>query len=175
LWFHAQRMELRFEPVVAADAALLAKFLAASDWPFHYEQSVDASWLRGRLESGHLFGAQARSFWIRADSQEPIGLGRIFDLSELTPLLDLRVTTEARGRGTGTLALRGLTTWLFAEYPDAGRLGGYTRHDKLAMRRVFEKCGYVQEAQHRRAWRVRGGEPVDAVGYAILRDEAEAL
>jgi RimJ/RimL family protein N-acetyltransferase len=41
------------------------------------------------------------------------------------------------------------------------------------MRRVFENCGFFQEAQHRRAWRVNGGVPVDAVGYAILRDEWE--
>ena len=167
-------MKLAFEPVVVADAGLLARFLAASDWPFHYEQSVDASWVRGRLESGHFFGEHARAFWIRAESEEPLALGRIFDLSELTPLLDLRVATPARGRGVGSLALRGLTTWLFSEYPQTGRLGGYTRHDNLAMRRVFEKCGFSQEAHHRRAWRVDGGDPLDAVGYAILRDEAEA-
>jgi len=167
-------MKLGFEPVVATDAGLLARFLSASNWPFHYEQSVDASWVRGRLESGHFFGENARAFWIRAESEEPIALGRIFDLSELTPLLDLRVAAVARGRGVGTLALRGLVTWLFSEYPQTGRLGGYTRHDNLAMRRVFEKCGFSQEAYHRRAWRVDGGEPVDAVGYAILRDEAEA-
>lgn len=167
-------MELRFEPVVAADAALLAKFLAASDWPFHYEQSVDASWLRGRLETGHFFGEHARAFWIRAEADEPLGLGRVFYLTDLTPLLDLRIASASRGRGAGTLALRGLTAWLFAEYPKAGRLGGYTRHDNWAMRRVFEKCGFQQEAHHRRAWRVSGGEPVDAVGYAILREEAEA-
>ena len=167
-------MKLAFEPVASADAELLTRFLSASDWPFHYEQSVDASWVRGRLETGYFFGEYARAFWIRAEGEEAIALGRVFDLSELTPLLDLRVAAPARGRGIGTLALRGLTTWLFSEYPQTGRLGGYTRHDNLAMRRVFEKCGFSQEAHHRRAWRVRGGEPLDAVGYAILRDEAEA-
>lgn len=42
-------MQLRFEPVVATDAALLGQFLAASDWPYHFEPSVNASWVRGRL------------------------------------------------------------------------------------------------------------------------------
>ena len=167
-------MQLRFDPVVVSDAALLGQFLAASEWPYHFEQRVDASWVRGRLESGHFFGQDSRSFWIRSDADEPIGLTRVFDLSDLTPLLDLRIAGAARGRGYGTLALRGLTTWLFSEYVDAGRLGGYTRHDNSAMRRVFEKCGFQLEARHRRAWRVDGGEPADAVGYAILRDEAEA-
>jgi RimJ/RimL family protein N-acetyltransferase len=168
-------MELRFDPVLASDAALLGQFLGASEWPYHFERSVDASWVRGRLESGHFFSQDARSFWIRCDGEEPVGLGRVFDLLDVTPLLDLRIAAMARGRGVGTLALRGLTTWLFSEYPKAGRLGGYTRHDNQTMRRVFEKCGFVQEALHRRAWRVDGGEPVDAVGYAILREEAEAL
>ena len=168
-------MQLVFDPIVAGDASLLGRFLSQSDWPFHVEQSVDENWLRGRLESGHFFGKDSRSFWIRAErEQEPVGLARVFDLEDLTPLFDLRIATAARGQGLGTLALTGLTTWVFSEYPHIGRLGGYTRHDNVAMRRVFEKCRFLQEAQHRRAWRVAGGPPVDAVGYAILREEAEA-
>jgi RimJ/RimL family protein N-acetyltransferase len=132
---------------------------------------VDDNWVRGRLESGHFFGTDARSFWIWGRLDEPLALGRIYDLSDVTPLLDLRVAAAMRGQGVGTLALRGLTAWLFSEYPKTGRLGGYTRHDNLAMRRVFEKCGFQQEAHHRRAWPVEGGEPVDCVGYAILREE----
>jgi RimJ/RimL family protein N-acetyltransferase len=167
-------MQLRFEPVGQNDAAILGGFLAASEWPFHYERRVDASWVRGRIESGHFFGDDTRSFWMRGDDDEPLGLARIFDLADATPLFDLRVAEAARGQGIGTLALRGLTLWHFSEHPEALRLGGYTRHDNVAMRRVFEKCGYQQEALHRKAWRVNGGEPLDAVGYAILREEAEA-
>ena len=166
-------MQLRFDPVVASDATLLGKFLADSEWPFHVEPSVDENWLRGRLEAGHFFGRDSRSFWIRADDEEPLGFARVFDLDDATPLFDLRIAAAARGQGVGTLALRGLTAWLFSEYPETGRLGGYTRHDNVAMRRVFEKCGFLLEARHRRAWRVAGAQPVDAVGYAILREEAE--
>jgi RimJ/RimL family protein N-acetyltransferase len=167
-------MELRFEPFEAAEAGLLARFLSASAWPYHHETHVADSWVRGRIESGHFFGTDSKSFWVR-DSAEAVAFARVFDLADVTPLIDLRVASEARGRGVGTLALRGLTAWLFSEYPEGERLGGYTRHDNLAMRRVFEKCGFIQEAQHRRAWRVQGAEPVDCVGYAILRSEAEQL
>jgi RimJ/RimL family protein N-acetyltransferase len=166
-------MQLRFDPVRATDAAALARFLSASDWPFHLERRIDNDWVRGRLESGHFFGATSQAFWARGESEEPLALGRVFDLEDITPLVDLRVAAEARGRGVGTLALRGLTAWLFSEQPTTGRLGGYTRHDNLAMRRVFEKCGFQQEALHRRAWRVDGGEAFDCVGYAILRSEFE--
>jgi RimJ/RimL family protein N-acetyltransferase len=169
-------VQLRFDPVAPEDAAQLGQFLAASSWPFHHEVNVDANWVRGRLESFVSGGDSARSFWIRDGlATAPIGLGRVFDLTDTTPLLDLRIAAAARGQGVGTLALRGLTLWTFAEYPELRRMGGYTRHDNLAMRRVFEKCGYTQEARHRKAWRVSGGEPVDAVGYAILREEAETL
>src|SRR5882672_7457731 len=122
-------MELRFDPVLPSDSALLGHFLAASEWPYHYERTVDANWVRGRLESGHFFGDDAGSFWIRLESEEPIGLARIFDLTDLTPLFDLRIAASARGRGIGTLALGGVATWLFSEHAEVSRLGGYTRHD----------------------------------------------
>lgn len=166
-------MQLRFEPVRATHAAALTRFLSASDWPFHLEGRLDADWVRGRLENGHFFGGSSKTFWVRGEAEEPLALGRLFDLEDTTPLVDLRVAADARGRGIGTLALRGLTAWLFSEQPATGRLGGYTRHDNLAMRRVFQKCGFQQEALHRRAWPVAGAEPVDCVGYAILRDEFE--
>jgi len=56
----ARAVNLRFEPVVPSDAQLLANFLAGSEWPFHHESRVDASWVRGRLEAGHFFGSDTR-------------------------------------------------------------------------------------------------------------------
>ncbi|HKY35855.1 MAG TPA: GNAT family protein [Polyangiaceae bacterium] len=167
-------MPLSLVPLQAGDVTRLSKFLAGSDWPFHFERSVDDSWVRARIESGHFFGAEARSFWIRGEAAEPLAFARVYDLSDVTPLFDLRVAQAARKQGVGTQALRSLMAWLFAEYPATGRLGGYTRHDNVAMRRVFEKCGFRQEAHHRRAWRVDCSEPVDCVGYAILRSEHPA-
>jgi len=167
-------MPLSLTPLQPGDVTRLSKFLAGSEWPFHFERSVDDTWVRARIESGHFFGAEARSFWILGEAEEPLAFTRVFDLSDVTPLLDLRVAQAVRGRGVGTQALRSLTSWLFSEYPATGRLGGYTRHDNLAMRRVFEKCGFQQEAHHRRAWRVDGSDPVDCVGYAILRSEHTA-
>lgn len=164
-------MQLSFEPVQLGDTAELARFLAASEWPFHHETRSDVDWLRARLEAGHFRGSDAQSFWIRGVLAEPLAFARVYDLRDPTPLLDLRVAGSVRGRGVGTLALRGLTAWLFSEHPETHRLGGYTRHDNLAMRRVFEKCGFEQEAHHRRAWRVPAGEPMDCVGYAILRSD----
>jgi RimJ/RimL family protein N-acetyltransferase len=41
--------------------------------------------------------------------------------------------------------------------------------DNAAMRRVFEACGWVKEAHHRKAWR-----GFDAIGYAIPREDWES-
>ena len=169
----APTLRLRFDPVQANDAERLVTFLASSDWPYHQERRAESSAVRARLQAGYFFGDETRSFWIVDDGDELLGLARVFDLQDVTPLFDLRLGEPRRGQGAGTLALRGLTTWIFSERAELERFGGYTRHDNLAMRRVFEKCGFLQEAQHRRAWRVTGGESVDAVGYAILREEAE--
>jgi RimJ/RimL family protein N-acetyltransferase len=166
-------MQLRFEPVTVADTQALSRFLAGSEWPFHQQASVDDSWVRGRMESGHFLGENAESFWVRGEGAEPWGFVRAFDLGDLTPLVDLRIAAGMRGRGVGTLALRGLSSWVFSEYPNTSRLGGCTRFDNLAMCRVFEKCGFTKEAHHRRAWPVDGRDPVDCVGYAILRSEFE--
>jgi RimJ/RimL family protein N-acetyltransferase len=169
-------VRLRFDPLQPCDADALHAFLSSSDWPHHLESRVDEGWVRERLTAGYFVGDTARSFWIRGDdAEQPLGFSRVFELGDPTPLFDLRLHPEARGRGLGTLALAGLTQWAFAELPELERFGGYTRHDNTAMRRVFEKCGFTQEAYHRRAWRVAGGQALDAVGYAILREEAARL
>jgi RimJ/RimL family protein N-acetyltransferase len=97
-----------------------------------------------------------------------VGLFRVFELSDLTPLIDLRIAEASRGLGIGTEALRAGTSRVFETMPEVSRLAGYTRYDNVAMQRVFVKAGWVKEAHHRRAWRVLGREPVDSVGFAML-------
>jgi RimJ/RimL family protein N-acetyltransferase len=54
------------------------------------------------------------------------------------------------------------------------RLGGETRVDNIAMRRVFERCGWKQEAHYRQSWPTADGGWLDSIGYAILRDDWHA-
>lgn len=74
------------------------------------------------------------------------------------------------GAASGRRPLRFATRFVF-ESTAAHRVGGYTRHDNIAMVRIFEKCGYAREAHHRQAWRVDDGSFMDAVGFAVLRSE----
>jgi RimJ/RimL family protein N-acetyltransferase len=164
-------MDVRFREVGPSDVDRLGRFLSAYKWPFHAQSTVDSVWVRERAAEGYFFGDEVKSFWVLGSGDAPLGLVRAFDLADVTPLVDLRMGEGARNSGSGTAALRWITRFVFANYAETPRLGGYTQSDNVAMRRVFEKCGFVQEAYHRSAWRVDDGAYADAVGYAILRAE----
>ena len=162
-------MKLRFRQVTPLDVPELSSWLSAQSWPYHLHARVDDAWVRQRAGDGYFWGPETVSWWLDGDAEQPVGLFRVFDLSDVTPLIDLRIAEVSRGMGIGTDALSTGTSFVFETMPDVSRLAGYTRHDNVAMERVFLKAGWVKEAHHRRAWRVLGGEPVDTVGYAILR------
>lgn len=158
---------------VPAEADLLAEFLTAGDWPYHSPGGRDAAQIRLEAAAGRFDDGQTRTFWIVAAGAEA-GLIRLLDLADDTPMFDLRIRAACRGMGLGTCAVRWLTGYLFTELPGIRRVEGTTRHDNYAMRRVFRRCGYVQEARYRQAWPGADGEIYDAVGYAILRTDWQA-
>ena len=162
-------MNVRFREVGPESLEQLATWLSAEPWPFHARPRVDADWVAARAADGSFFGDTARSFWVLDADERTIALVRAFDLLDVTPLIDLRVASSARTAGVGTAALRFMTRFVFETFPEAPRLGGYTRHDNAAMRRVFDKCGFALEAYHRESWRVEGAGYADSVGYALLR------
>jgi RimJ/RimL family protein N-acetyltransferase len=94
-------------------------------------------------------------------------------LDEVSPDLDVRVLERFRGRGIGSAMVDWAATWVFTE-TERHRLGGETRIDNVAMRRVFDRCGWTQEAHYRASWPDGEGGWIDSIGYAILRDEWEA-
>jgi RimJ/RimL family protein N-acetyltransferase len=142
------------EPVTDLDE--LVRFLTAEEWPFHVHPKPDPSEIKLHPDT----------YWITEDR---LGVVRLMDLDDGTPLFDLRVSAKARGRGVGRHAVRWLTSHIFTNYA-TNRIEGTTREDNHAMRRVFDRTGYVQEARYREAW--PGPDRVyDAVGYAILRRE----
>jgi RimJ/RimL family protein N-acetyltransferase len=162
-------MKLRFERIEEADVERLAAWMPTETWPYHGRTRVDAVWVRRRVAEGDFYGPDAVSFWIVAPDSATLGIVRAFDLPDVTPLVDLRISAASRGRGVGTAALDWVTRFVFESRPETVRLGGYTRHDNVAMRRVFDKCRFVQEAYHRQSWPVEGADLADSVGYSVLR------
>lgn len=158
-----------FTAIGEADCERLVAWLPAQSFPYHCRAHVDAPWVRERIADGSFFGYETRSFWMLGENDVALGLVRVTDVHDITPLLDLRVAEAARGQGVGSAALHFITRFVFESFPEVPRIGGYTRHDNRAMQRVFEKCGFEREAYHRSSWRVEGAPLADSVGYALLR------
>lgn len=141
------------DPVVA--------FLTSEEWPFHVVPKPSPDDIRSQFAAG----AFEQAFWIVDGGR--LGLVRLMDIDDGTPLFDLRVATSARRRGVGTAAVRWLTGHIFTNY-ETDRIEGTTRDDNRAMHQVFTRTGYVKEAHYREAWPSTPGTH-DAIGYAILR------
>lgn len=165
---------MEYRRFVPGEVELLAAFLTGEDWPFFGRSGRPrADLVREQAAAGHYDSDQARTFWIVAGTAE-VGLIRLFDLGDDTPLFELRIRAAYRSAGLGTAAVRWLTRYLFTAFPRVRRIEGTTRQDNIAMRRTFARCGYVKEAHYRQAWPGRDGTFHDSVGYAILRSDWES-
>lgn len=157
---------MEFTQVQRHEADDVVAFMTAEEWPFHTEPKPDGTAVRARVAGG----AYDDAFWI-ADDTGLLGIVRLLDLDDGTPLFDLRVRASARGRGVGTASVRWLTSHIFTNH-ETNRIEGTTRQDNHAMRRIFTNVGYVKEAHYRDAW--PGPDRLhDSVGYAILRKDWE--
>lgn len=161
-------MGIEFPPFARHEVELLADLLTEEQWPYHSGPAVDRDTVRRRVADGYSDGSSVRTLWISEDG-ERVGLIRLEDIDDATPMFDLRIRARCRGRGIGKRVVAWLTEYLFTTLPDVSRIEGTTRADNRAMRRVFRHCGYAKEAHYRDGWPVAGGGVRDAVGYAILR------
>ncbi|MHC5082026.1 MAG: GNAT family N-acetyltransferase, partial [Planctomycetota bacterium] len=127
-----------------------------------------------RGSARRFFGEGKDNFWVLGEGGERVGFLHVYDLLDITPLIDIRIRSPHRGKGIGTQSLRWLTGTVFGEFPSVRRIEGQTRIDNAAMRRIFEKCGYVKEAHYRKAWPDAEGTYLDSVGYCILREDWES-
>lgn len=166
---YAGAMGVDFERIEQADATVV-DWIASDTWPYHLNVRPSRAEVASWIAAGSFVGDGVASFWVQL-AGERVGILRLFDLDDLTPLFDLRIGSDHRGEGLGTATLRFGTQHVFDTRPNAQRFGGYTRHDNHAMRAVFENLGFTHEARHREAWRTAEGDFVDSVGYAVLRRE----
>lgn len=166
-------MTLEFIPFDDSQAERLAAFLAAHDWPFHSGGRPTVASALAWVQEGAFDNDSTRTFWIVDDTVE-VGIVRLDDLDDGTPLFDLRLAETARGRGIGTAAVRWLTDYLFAELPAENRIEATTRRDNVAMRVALRRCGYVKESHWRDSWPAADGSVHDGIGYGVLRSDWES-
>ncbi|HMT10936.1 MAG TPA: GNAT family protein [Ignavibacteria bacterium] len=167
--------ELKLKELEDSGKDILVDILTSDTWPFHSTPVLEKEKIIEQLEKGYFNGPGKRTFLIEY-SNEKVGVIRLFDLGESieddeTPLFDIKVKREFRGKGIGESAVRKLVALVFNEYPNKNRFDATTRADNIAMRRVFEKCGFVKEAHYRQAWPDEKGNKFDCAGYSILRQD----
>jgi RimJ/RimL family protein N-acetyltransferase len=172
---YVRLMKLIFRKLdLSKEKQLLVEWLSTSTWPFHGNSNLSPEKVEKMIVDGVFDGTNHQTFWIVAEKGMPVGYVRLFDLDDIgdgTPLFDVRLKPESRGRGIGYEAVRWLLDYMFEKWPELHRIEGTTRQDNIAMRRVFQKCNFVKEGHLRKAWKTTPGLYYDAILYGILRDD----
>ena len=162
---------LRFEPIESEHHDDLLSWLTSDTWPFHGTRNPSEEKVGKWIADGQFGSDDDRGFWI-LESSDRVGIVVLHELTDPTPVFDLRLSTAARGRGLGRSVLGWLAEHVFTRC-GKHRLEGHTRVDNRAMRRAFRAAGWVKEAHHRRAWPDEEGEFHDAITYALLKEDWE--
>jgi RimJ/RimL family protein N-acetyltransferase len=157
-----------------ADLPALVDLLTTETWPHRVKPVMTEADVHDEMSHGHYVPGRSLAFLVELDG-EVVGVVAAHEIDDehSDPQLDFRIRERARGMGVGLAALRHVTAELFARRPATLRIEGQTRRDNAAMRKVFVRGGYVQEAVYRQAWPGEGG-PYDGIGYCLLRSDFES-
>lgn len=158
----------RIDPT-GRDRDELLSFLTAEEFPFHVRRRPTTAQVTADIDAGAWGGDDVEAFWLDDDEWGRVGLVRLHDLGDPTAMIDLRLAERWRGRGLGSLVLPLAVDHVFQTRPGVCRVEGHTREDNMAMRRTFERCGWVREGWFRDGWPVDGGEPMASLAYSVIR------
>ena len=104
-------LEFRFyEPSQAGD---LIAWLSSEPWPFHGQPNPSPEQVRSRIEGGDFEGEDVCTVWITRAEGERVGLLVIQELTDPTPIFDLRIRAAHRRKGVATSTLDWLARHLF--------------------------------------------------------------
>jgi RimJ/RimL family protein N-acetyltransferase len=161
---------LRIEPCSQDQTEQLVSWLCSQEWPFHPSVHPEPDEVRQWLDDGLFLSSDHRTLWLHLDDvSKPVGLLSLEDTESCTTF-DLRIAVTQRGKGIGRRALTWLADNVFTTTSRV-RIEGHTRIDNIAMIRVFQTLGWVREAHLRQVWPVAPGCYLDALTYALLRQD----
>ena len=166
-------MTVKLEKFKPHQSEELITFLTSYQWPFHGTSKPLRSALEKLIADGFFISEESETFWLMDENNHKIGIIRLYDLQDDTPVFDIRINPEIQGQGYGTQAIALLCKYVFSSLMDKRRLEGYTRADNKAMINVFKKCHFAKEAHHRDSWPDDNGKYYDSVGYTILKSDWE--
>ncbi|EKD81825.1 MAG: GCN5-related N-acetyltransferase [uncultured bacterium] len=164
-------MLLRYKEYKPCDAEKLALWISREEWPFHGSANPSLEKVKTWIENGDFQGEDNKAFWVFCDGEpETVGMVCLHEMTDDTPIFDLRLKGSMRHKGLGRKVVRWLADYVFT-HTDKDRIEGHTRVDNLCMRKVFRACGWVKESHHRRCWPDSSGKKFDATTYAILKED----
>lgn len=150
----------------------LIHFMTTNTWPYHGHSHPGRDIIEKAIEEGGYESDEVKTFWVENEDEQKVGIVKIYDLQDEIPLFDLRIADQSRGYGYGPKALRLVAEYVFNLKERKIRLEGHTRQDNLAMRKTFERAGFVKEAHLRNAWfSPKENSYYDAVTYGITRGD----
>jgi RimJ/RimL family protein N-acetyltransferase len=153
----------------------LIHFMTTNTWPYHGNSHPGRDIIERAIEEGGYESDEVKTFWVENEVAEKVGIVKIHDFQDDIPLFDLRIADISRGYGYGAKALRLVAEYVFGLPEKKIRLEGHTRQDNIAMRKTFERAGFVKEAHLRKAWfSPKENSYYDAVTYGITREDFNA-
>ena len=163
--------QLKFVEYAPEDAQKLVQLISQEKWPFHGSAEPQPEKVQKWISEGDFEGDDNRTFWIYlSDQPEPVGLVALHELTDDTPIFDLRLRQVQRNKQLGRQIVNWLAEYVFT-HTDKLRIEGHTRVDNLPMRKVFRACRWVKEAHYRKAWPDSTGARFDSITYAILKED----
>ncbi|QSB05223.1 GNAT family N-acetyltransferase [Natronoglycomyces albus] len=159
--------------VRGSDRSAFVDFLSGEEFPFHVRTNPSRELVEGNIDQGVYDDEDHAPYWVEHVEKGRIGTVALEDLTDDTPLFDLRLAAKFRGSGLGLEAVKAITAHVFSTMPTVNRLEGQTREDNIAMRKTFLRAGFLKEAHYRQSWPVENGAPLASVAYAILRRDWE--
>ncbi|KAI0109642.1 acetyltransferase [Nemania sp. FL0031] len=156
----------------AANDPELAKYMR-NRFPSPYALSHAHGWIEHcRAEGTHSFGiftAEAGEYAGSITLELPTGDKIYAGTRELGYFL----ARKFWGRGFMSEAVRGLTRWAFATFPELLRIEATTFAPNVASQSVLRKAGFVKEGTRRLAI-VKNGEQIDEIMFGLIRTDIEA-
>lgn len=163
---------MRLQEWTMEEQEQLIHFMTENTWPYHGHSHPGRDIIEKSIEEGGYESDDVKTFWVENENEQKVGIVKIHDLQDEIPLFDLRIADESRGYGYGPRALRLVAEYVFNLKERKIRLEGHTRQDNLAMRKTFERAGFVKEAHLRNAWfSPKENSYYDAVTYGITRGD----
>ncbi len=150
----------------------LIHFMTTNTWPFHGNSNPAREIIEKAIEEGGYESDEVKTFWVEDNESEKVGIVKVFDLQDEIPVFDLRIAERYRGRGHGPAALTKVAEYVFSLPEKKIRVEGHTRQDNFAMRKTFERAGFVKEGHLRKAWfSPRESSYYDAITYGMTRED----